>query len=96
MTHPAQRAAHIQDVSQFEQDAAKGTLPAVSFLKPDGTYDGHPASSALSLFEQFTRNAIKRIQANKQLWKGTAIIVTIGRGRRLLRLRLRPADRLLR
>lgn len=50
------------------------------FLKPDGTYDGHPASSALSLFEEFTRNTIKRIQANKQLWKSTAIIVTMDEG----------------
>lgn len=80
MTNPAQRAAHIQDVPQFEQDAAKGTLPAVSFLKPDGTNDGHPASSALSLFEQFTRNAIKNIQANTKLWKSTAIIVTMDEG----------------
>jgi acid phosphatase len=80
MTSPTQRAEHIQDVPQFEQDAAAGNLPAVSFLKPDSIYDGHPASSALSLFEQFARNAIKNIQANRELWKSTAIIVTMDEG----------------
>jgi acid phosphatase len=80
MTSPAQRAAHIQDVPQFEQDAAGGTLPAVTFLKPDGVYDGHPASSALSLFEQFTTNAIRDLQSNPKLWKSTAVIVTMDEG----------------
>jgi phospholipase C len=80
MTKPAQRAAHIQDVPQFEHDAAAGTLPAVTFLKPDGVYDGHPASSTLSLFEQFTANAIRSIQANRRLWKSTAVIVTMDEG----------------
>jgi acid phosphatase len=80
MTSPAQRAAHIQDVPQFEQDAASGGLPAVTFLKPDGVYDGHPASSALSLFEQFTANALKDLQANSKLWKNTAVVVTMDEG----------------
>ena len=31
----------------------KGTLPAVSFVKPSGLVDGHPASSKVDLFEGF-------------------------------------------
>ncbi len=80
MKDPAQRAAHIQDVPQFAHDAATGSLPAVSFLKPDGNYDGHPASSALSLFETFTSNAIRDIMADPKLFKSTAIIVTMDEG----------------
>jgi len=48
-----------------------GTLPAVSYVKPDGLLDGHPASSKFGLFEAFVDNIIKLAQSNKEQWKET-------------------------
>ena len=75
MTNPVLRADTEHDSSQFIADAAKGTLPAVSFLKP-GDDDGHPGYSTLAAFENFTARAIAAVQSNPTLWKSTAIFVT--------------------
>jgi phospholipase C len=79
MTNPALRAKTQHDSDQFIADAVKGTLPAVSFLKP-GNDDGHPAYSTLAGFESFTARAIAAVQANKKLWQSTAIFVTMDEG----------------
>lgn len=55
MTNPTLRTAHIQDESHLFTDISANTLPAVSFLKPSGYVDGHPASSKLDLFEGFVK-----------------------------------------
>ena len=75
MTNPALRASTQHDANQFIADAANGTLPAVSFLKP-GDDDGHPGYSTLAGFENFTARAIAAVQANPKLWRSTAIFVT--------------------
>ena len=61
-------------------DIANGTLPAVSFVKPSGLVDGHPASSKLDLFEGFTKKIVDAVQANPTLWKDTAIFITFDEG----------------
>jgi phospholipase C len=76
MTNPALRANTQHDSDQFIADAAAGTLPAVSILKP-GNDDGHPGHSALAAFEGFAARAITAIQSNPALWKTTAIFVTM-------------------
>jgi phospholipase C len=75
MTNPALRADTQHDANQFIADAASGTLPAVSFLKP-GDDDGHPGYSTLAGFENFTARAIAAVQSNPKLWRSTAIFVT--------------------
>ena len=60
MANPTVRAAHINDSRThgtriLYADITNGTLPAVSFVKPSGFVDGHPASSKLDLFEGFTQ-----------------------------------------
>jgi acid phosphatase len=75
MTNPALRRSTQHDSNEFIADAAKGTLPAVSFLKP-GDDDGHPGYSTLAAFENFTARAIAAVQANPTLWRSTAIFVT--------------------
>jgi phospholipase C len=80
MTNPSLRAAHIHDTTQLHTDIAAGTLPEVTIVKPDGIVDGHPASSKLDLFEGFTQRIVDEVQANKSLWKDTAIIVTFDEG----------------
>jgi phospholipase C len=72
--------AHNQDTINFYQAIKDGTLPAVSIVKPDGWLDGHPASSKLNLFEGFVKKIVDGVQANKELWNSTAIIVTFDEG----------------
>jgi phospholipase C len=70
------RTQHVRDVRDLFTDIAEGTLPAVTYVKPDWWLDGHPQSSKLNLFEAFTRNIIEKVQANPKLFAETAIIVT--------------------
>jgi phospholipase C len=75
MTNPTLRSYTQHDSNQFIADAASGTLPAVSFLKP-GDDDGHPGYSTLAAFESFAARAIAAVQSNPSLWRTTAIFVT--------------------
>jgi phospholipase C len=80
MTNANVRAAHIQDTANLYSDIQNGTLPAVSFVKPSGLVDGHPASSKLNLFEGFTKKIVDAVQANSALWNDTAIFITFDEG----------------
>ena len=44
MGDTTQRTTHIKDAMDFYAAVSNGTLPAVSFVKPDGLLDGHPAT----------------------------------------------------
>jgi phospholipase C len=72
--------AHNQDTTVLYDAIKKGNLPAVSFVKPDGWLDGHPASSKLNLFEGFVKKIVDGVKANPKLWASTAIIVTFDEG----------------
>jgi phospholipase C len=76
MTNPAVRTAHLKDTLDLYNDVHHGTLPAVSFVKPSGIVDGHPASSKLDLFEGFVKKVVDLVQGNPDLWPDTAILVT--------------------
>ncbi|MGC2108499.1 MAG: alkaline phosphatase family protein [Candidatus Korobacteraceae bacterium] len=80
MTNDAVRTAHLQDTTDLYNDIASGNLPAVSYVKPSGLVDGHPASSKLDLFEGFTKKIVDLVQANPDLWQTTAIFVTFDEG----------------
>jgi len=80
MTNPALVSEHLKDTTDLYADIANGDLPAVSFVKPGGLLDGHPASSKLDLFEGFTKKLINAVQANPKLWASTAIFVTFDEG----------------
>ncbi len=75
MTNPALRRNVQHGLADFDAQAANGTLPAVTFLKP-GDDDGHPGYSTLAAFENFTARAIAAVQGNPKLWRSTAIFVT--------------------
>ena len=75
MTNPALRKNVQHGLADFDAQAAAGTLPAVTFLKP-GDDDGHPGYSTLAAFENFTARAIAAVQGNRKLWRSTAIFVT--------------------
>lgn len=80
MTNAARRQEHIQDLEAFYDDMRNDTLPAVSFVKPSGINDGHPASSRLDIFEAFARRLVTTIQGRKDLWANTAIFITFDEG----------------
>ena len=80
MTNDAVRTAHLQDSVNLYADITSGNLPAVSFVKPSGFVDGHPASSKLNLFESFTKKIVDMVRANPRLWSETAIIITFDEG----------------
>jgi phospholipase C len=80
LNYPAMRADHMRDVTDLFVDLQNGTLPAVSYVKPDGLMDGHPASSKWNLFEAFVQNIITLAQSNKEQWRETAIFVTDDEG----------------
>jgi phospholipase C len=80
MTNASVRTAHLQDTANLYSDIQDGALPAVSFVKPSGLLDGHPASSKLDLFEGFVKKIVDMVQANPSLWKDTAIFVTFDEG----------------
>ncbi len=72
--------SHSKDTTALYAAIKTNRLPAVSFVKPDGWLDGHPASSKLNLLEGFVKKIVDEVQANKELWNSTAIIVTMDEG----------------
>jgi phospholipase C len=80
MAHKEIREAHIKDTANLYADIAQGRLPAVSFVKPSGLVDGHPGSSKLDLFEGFAKKIVDAVHANPELWKDTAIFITMDEG----------------
>jgi phospholipase C len=78
--YPAMVAGHMRDVTDLFADLANGTLPAVSYVKPDVTMDGHPASSKWTLFEAFAKNIVELAQSNPEQWANTAIFITVDEG----------------
>ncbi|RBP04650.1 phospholipase C [Roseiarcus fermentans] len=80
MTNAAVRTAHLKDTTDLYAAIANNTLPAVSFVKPSGFVDGHPASSKLILFEGFVKKIVDAVKANPSLWSDTAIMITMDEG----------------
>jgi phospholipase C len=80
MGDPAQRAAHIKDATDFFSAVKDGTLPAVSFVKPDGLLDGHPASSKEDLFEGMVKKVVDALTANEELFASTVLFITMDEG----------------
>ncbi|HEY6330619.1 MAG TPA: alkaline phosphatase family protein [Blastocatellia bacterium] len=80
MGNPTQRAEHIKDATDFFAAVDNGTLPAVSFVKPDGLLDGHPASSKEDLFEGMVKKIMDHLTANKELFASTVLFITMDEG----------------
>jgi phospholipase C len=80
MGDPTQRAAHIKDATDFFTAIDDSTLPSVSFVKPDGLLDGHPASSKFDLFEGMVKKIMDHLTANPELFAETALFITLDEG----------------
>jgi len=80
MGDATQRAEHIKDATDFFAAIDDSSLPAVSFVKPDGLLDGHPASSKFDLFEGMVKKIVDHLKANPGLFAETALFITLDEG----------------
>lgn len=80
MTNKKERDAHLMDTHDLYKALKTGNLPAVSYVKPSGLNDGHPASSKFSIFEAFTKKILDQLQANPDLFASTAVFITVDEG----------------
>lgn len=75
VTHGADRAAHLKDYNDLVADAAAGTLPAVSFYKPEGVYNQHEGYANLADGDAKIAEVVAKLQASPQ-WKNMVIVIT--------------------
>jgi acid phosphatase len=76
VAHPEDRAAHLKDFdADFLKDMAAGTLPAVSFYKPQGNLNQHPGYANVSDGDAHIADLVARLQASPQ-WKNMLIVIT--------------------
>jgi phospholipase C len=80
MTDKTKRTTNLKDTTDLYADLQSGSLPAVSWVKPDGLNDGHPASSKYDIFEAFVKNIIDKLQAQPALFADTAVMITNDEG----------------
>ena len=74
--HADYRAAHLKDFdTQFLADAAAGTLPAVSFYKPQGNLNQHPGYANVADGDAHIANLIAQLQKSPQ-YNNMLIVVT--------------------
>ena len=75
-THAAARAQHLKDFdASFLADAAAGTLPAVTFYKPQGNLNQHAGYANLADGDAHIAEVIETLQRSPQ-WKRMLIVVT--------------------
>jgi acid phosphatase len=72
----AYRNQHLKDFdANFLQSAAAGTLPAVSFYKPQGNLNQHPGYANISDGDAHIANVVAQLQKSPQ-WKNMVIVIT--------------------
>jgi len=79
MTRPELKS-RLAGLTTFAKDVKQGTLPAVSFVVPKNLDSGHPGYSVVASYEDFVHSVITQVQANRELWAHTAILVTTDEG----------------
>ncbi len=72
--------ANLLDTTDLYAAIENNTLPAVSFVKPDGWLDGHPASSKVILLEGFIKKIVDITKTHPDVWNSTAIMITMDEG----------------
>jgi phospholipase C len=69
------RERHIKDGEHFLAAIESGTLPQVSFYKPDSSRNEHPGYTDVLSGDRHIAQIVAKIKASP-LWQGVAIIVT--------------------
>jgi phospholipase C len=80
MADKKRRTTNLKDTKDLYADLENGVLPAVSYVKPGGFNDGHPASSKYDIFEGYVKKIVDLLQANPTLWSETAVFITNDEG----------------
>lgn len=75
VTGAAYRTNHLKDYNDLVADAAAGTLPAVTFYKPEGLYNQHPGYANISDADSKIADLIAKLQASPQ-WNNMVVVVT--------------------
>jgi acid phosphatase len=75
VAHAADRTSHLQDYTNLLADAAAGTLPAVSFYKPEGVYNQHEGYANLADGDAKIADLVTKLQASPQ-WANMVIVIT--------------------
>jgi acid phosphatase len=75
VTHAADRAAHLKDYNDLVADAANGTLPAVSFYKPQGNFNQHEGYANVADGDAHIADLVAKLQASVQ-YRTMMIIIT--------------------
>jgi phospholipase C len=73
-------ASHLQGLDAFDAALAAHALPAVSFVVPKNLDSGHPGYSVPARYEAFVRSLVAKVQADPELWRSAAILVTADEG----------------
>ena len=69
------RATHLKDGEEFLQAIDAGTLPQVSFYKPTGRLNQHPAYTDLVSGDAHIADLLERLRSSPQ-WNDMVVIVT--------------------
>ena len=71
----AERAEHLKDGADFFAAIDKGTLPQVSFYKPEGRLNQHPSYTDVMDGDEHVADLLERLRKSPQ-WPGMVVIVT--------------------
>jgi acid phosphatase len=72
---------NLQGMDAFNQDVQdESRFPAVAFVRPPESLAGHPANATVPDYEKFVGDLIAKVRGNRELWKKTAILVTVDEG----------------
>ena len=75
-THADARAAHLKDFdADFLTQAAAGTLPSVSFYKPQGNLNQHNGYANITDGDAHIADVVAKLKASPQ-WKNMLIVIT--------------------
>jgi len=75
VANAAYRAAHLQDYTDLVADAAAGTLPPVTFYKPQGNFNQHEGYANLDDGDAHIADLVAKLQASPQ-WRHMVIVIT--------------------
>jgi phospholipase C len=71
----------LQGMSEFDADVAtQNRFPGVAFVRPFESKAGHPANATVPDWEKFVAGLVNQVKKNKELWKKTAILITVDEG----------------
>ena len=71
----------LVDMGQFYLDVKDAaSFPAVAIIAPYDSVSGHPGYAMQPSFDGLVADVLARVQANPELWKHTAILVTFDEG----------------